>query len=331
MADNKILSKAKEQKNDEFYTQLSDIEKELRHYKEHFRGKVVFCNCDDPEESHFWKYFELNFEELGLKKLVATHFEREIPSYKLELTADRDGDGRITSRDIVKTPLRQNGDFRSPECIEILKEADIVVTNPPFSLFREFIAQLVEYNKKFVIIGRMSALHYKEIFPLIQNNIIWTGYGFNLSMVYRTPYENTEEANRKFVISKGYNPAEGYLKVPAICWYTNLDIPKIHENMILYRNYNAVDYPTYENYDAIDINKVDDIPCDYYGMMGVPDTFLANYNPQQFEIVGLGCGDMAKEIGISKNYRGRTDLALFVDGKHKCPYSRIIIRRKRDE
>lgn len=320
---NKHMGKAKEQQRNEFYTQIGDIERELRYYKDHFRGKIIFCNCDDPEYSNFWKYFELNFEEFGLKKLIATHFDAEKPSYKLELMADIDGDGRITGRDIIKTPLIQNGDFRSPECIEILKEADIVITNPPFSLFREYIAQLMEYKKKFVIIGPQNSLHYKEVFPLIQENKVWLGYGFpnNVGFFINTVYEDYATSSQHI---------EGMIRVNGVIWLTNLDIPKRHEELTLYKEYNPLEYITYDNYDAINVGDISSIPIDYFGDMGVPDTFLQKYNPDQFEIVGLGCGDMAKKIGIKKNYRGRTDLAYTdASGKQKCPYSRIIVRRKR--
>ncbi len=289
---NKNLRKANKAKNDEFYTQISDIEKELWHYKEHFKDKIIFCNCDDPEESNFYFYFAQNFEFLGLKKLISTHFEREKPSYKLEIISDINNDWKINKLDTIKTKLKQNGDFRSPECIEILKQADIVITNPPFSLFREYVAQLMEYKKRFVILGNMNALTYKEIFKLIKQNKLWSGYGFNMSLVYRTPYKNTLEANRKFVIAKGYNP-DKHIKVPAINWYTNIDVRKRHEDLILYKNYNDKEYPKYENYDAINI----DISFKRYSLrlllstMGVPITFLNKYNPDQFEIIALGILD----------------------------------------
>ena len=354
---NKNLNAAKTAKKDEFYTQMTDIERELQHYWPHFRDKVVLCNCDDPYESTFFKYFALRFNQLGLKKLICTCYngspvqgnelvfrfepwEGEVKkqAYKVEITevTDVNGDGAVDLADVryllqndknVLTTL-QTGDFRDPECIELLKEADIVVTNPPFSLFREYIDQLMKYEKKFVIMGRMSALHYSEIFPLIMNNIIWCGVNFNFSAVYKAPYENTLEANRKFVISKGLNPDDNYIKVPAICWYTNLDISKRHEKMDLVCRYSPEEYPTYDNYNAIDVGKVQDIPFDYNGVMGVPDTIIGQYNPEQFEIIGLGCGDLGKLIGVKKNYRGRTDLAYTKNGQNKCPYSRILIRNK---
>ena len=354
---NKNLNAAKTAKKDEFYTQMTDIERELQHYWPHFRNKVVLCNCDDPYESNFFKYFALRFNQLGLKKLICTCYngspvqgnelmldfgdfseEPKKIAYKVEITevCDLNGDGAVDLSDVRY--LLQNdknvlgilktGDFRDPECIELLKQADVVVTNPPFSLFREYIGQLMEYGKKFIIMGRMSALHYSEIFPLIMQNRLWCGFNFNISAVYKAPYENTLEANRKFVISKGLNPDDNYIKVPAICWYTNLDISKRHEELDLVCRYSPEEYPTYDNYDAIDVGRVQDIPFDYDGVMGVPDTILGQYNPEQFEIIGLGCGDLGKQVGVGKNYRGRTDLAYTQDGKHKCPYSRILIRNK---
>ena len=326
----KSLGRAKAQKNDEFYTQLPDIEKELRHYKDHFKGKTIFCNCDDPEYSNFWLYFQLNFYELGIKKLISTHYEPEKPSYKMEIVASPDKEKQIGIPDYVKTPLKQNGDFRSPECIEILQEADIVITNPPFSLFREYIAQLIEYKKDFIIIGNQNAIHYKEVFPLFQQNKIWIGAtNFTGGATYfigsKDLYNPEKMSNPKHAYIKD---GKLYWRVNGVRWITNLDIEKRHEELPLFRYYNEADYPKYENFDAIEVNKVSEIPVDYFGLMGVPDNFLLSHNPEQFEIIGLGSGDLAKQIGVKKNYRGRTDLA-FIDstGKHKCPYSRIIIKR----
>lgn len=267
MAKNNNLHAAKKAANDEFYTRIEDIENELRHYKDHFKNKIIFCNCDDPEESNFWKYFELNFEFLGLKKLISTHYNATEPSYKLELIGDIDGDGKVTKGDIIKTPLKQNGDFRSPECVEILKEADIVVTNPPFSIIRDYIAQLDEYNKKFIFIGPQNIITYKEVFPLIKDNKLWLGYTHP----------------KEFV-----KPDGNFQKFGNISWFTNLEIKKRKEDLLLYKKYNAKDYPKYDNYDAINVDKVKDIPMDYYGVMGVPITFLDSYNPEQFEIEALG-------------------------------------------
>lgn len=241
MAGNKNLHAANKAKNDEFYTQLSDIEKELKNYKEHFKDKIVFCNCDDPEYSNFWKYFSLNFDYLELKKLIATHYETEKASYKLEMY--RDTAGVHTE---IKT-LKQNGDFRSPESIELLKEADIIVTNPPFSLFREYVAQLTEYDKKFLIIGNMNAITYKEIFPLIKDNKMWLG-------INNGPHEfKVPDTYNKGTIRTDENGFR-YAKLGNITWYTNLDIAKRHENLILYRTYNEADYPKYDNYDAINVD-----------------------------------------------------------------------------
>ena len=293
---NKNLGQAKNAKEDEFYTQLSDIERELGHYKEHFKDKVIFCNCDDPEESNFFQYFCLNFEFLGLKKLIATHFEREKPSYKLEIVKDLNKDGKIDCLDTTQTKLKQNGDFRSPECIEILKEADIVVTNPPFSLFREYVAQLIEYDKKFLIIGNVNAVSYKEIFKLIKNNKIWLGY--NCVRHFKRPDGTMYETARTF-------------------WYTNLDIGKRHENLILYKKYygNEEEYPKYDNYDAINVDKAIHIPCDYKEVMGVPITFMDKYNPKQFEILGN-----EYDLNIEKG-RG------YINGKRM--YSRVFIKNKK--
>ena len=355
------LSQAKDAKKDEFYTQLDDITKELKYYKPHFKDKVVFCNCDDPYESNFFKYFALNFNALGLKKLIATCYNGspiagdELPllfdasdegpkkiAYKVEITEVKDynGDGAVNLADVqyliqndrnVLSMLKGNGSFDSQECVELLKESDIVVTNPPFSLFREYVAQLMEYNKSFLILGRMTALHYKEIFPLIKENKLWVGVGFNLSMIYKTPYENTEESNRRFVKAKGYNPDDNFVKVPAILWLTNLDHNKRHESLLLYKKYTPEEYPKYDNYDAINVNSLTEIPYDYEGIMGVPDTLLGQFNLEQFELVGLGSGELAGSIGVKKNYRGRTDLAYTVNGVSKCPYSRILIRNKKPQ
>ncbi|MBR1889688.1 MAG: adenine-specific methyltransferase EcoRI family protein [Alloprevotella sp.] len=353
------LNNAKKNKKDEFYTQLEDISNELKHYRSHFRDKVVLCNCDDPYESNFFKYFALNFNALGLKKLIATCYdgspvqgnelmidfgdmetEPKKVAYKVEITEVRDinGDGRIDLADVrellkndknIRTKLKEHGDFRSLENEALLQQADIVVTNPPFSLFRDYVAQLIKFNKKFLIIGRMTALHSKDIFPLIKENKLWVGYGFNLSMIYRTPYENTEVANQKYVLNKGYKPEENYIKVPSVLWLTNLDHAKRHEELILYKHYSPEDYPTYDNLDGIDVSEIANIPCDYDGIMGVPDTILGQLNPSQFEIVGLGSGNLGKLAGVRKNYRGRTDVSITINGKHKCPYSRILIRRKK--
>lgn len=281
---NRNLHKANKVKNDEFYTQIEDIEYELKKYKEHFKDKIIFCNCDDPKESNFWRFFEMNFYRLGLKKLISTHFEKEKPSYKLEKT----------NKKIVKTKLKQNGDFRSPECIEILKEVDLVVTNPPFSLFREYVAQLMEYKKKFVIIGNQNAITYKEIFKLIKENKIWLGFTH--------PKEFLQ-------------PDNSIKKFGNICWFTNLKTTKRNEDLILYKSYNKKSYPKYDNYDAINIDKVKDIPIDYKGVMGVPITFLDKYNPGQFEILLCSAYSDVTHFGSG---------SLYVNENKK--YARILIK-----
>ena len=276
----KVLQNAKAAKEDEFYTQITDIEKELRHYKEFFRGKVIFCNCDDPESSNFWRYFQMNFYDLGLKKLISTHYEEDKPSYRLDIVSTDHAD-QCGIPDFVKSALKQNGDFRSPECIDILKEADIVITNPPFSLFREYVAQLIEHKKKFLIIGNQNAITYKEIFALIMENKLWLGYN-NGDMEFVVPKHYAPRATR-------YREENGikYRSMGNTCWFTNLDTTKRHEDIILYRTYNSTDYPYYDNYNAIEVNKVDNIPVDFDGIMGVPITFMYKYNPEQFEIMGL--------------------------------------------
>ena len=327
MASNKDLHKAGRNKKDEFYTQLTDIEKEMKYYKPHFKGKVIFCNCDDPETSNFWKYFELNFEQLGLKKLISTHFDPKKPTYKLELMNDMNGDGKITNLDIVKTPLQQNGDFRSPECIEILKEADIVVTNPPFSLFREYLAQLRKYKKKFIIISNVNAISYKEVFPLLKENKIWLGASIH-------------SGDRKFYVPDDYplNAAgcgidekngKKFIRVKGVRWLTNLDYKERHEDLILYKNYNENDYPKYDNYDAIEVNKTAEIPCDYYAVMGVPITFMDKYNPDQFEILGMesSAGYDPEIVGIPRLKEG--DARPAINGK--ITFARIFIRRHKEK
>lgn len=345
MAGNKTLARAKDTKNDEFYTQLSDIEKELKYYKEYFKGKIIFCNCDDPIYSNFWKYFQLNFYNFGIKKLISTHYDKTQPTYKLEIVAVENAEtGQIKIPDYVQTPLVQNGDFRSPECIEILKEADIVVTNPPFSLFREYIAQLIEYDKKFIIIGNLNATHYKEIFPLIKDNKIWLGNtNFNGGATYFVGSKDLYDPQ------KMSNPKHAYIKddllywrVNGVRWFTNLETKVRSEDLTLYKHYTSEEYPKYFNYDAIEVNNINDIPIDYYGDMGVPDSFLQRYNPNQFEIIGLGCGYLGQSIGVGgilpehkkqmKGHSAAGDLYyLLPDGKPKVPYSRVIIRRKKNE
>ena len=259
---NSNLNKARVAKNDEFYTQLTDVAKELMHYKAHFKDKIVLCNCDDPTWSAFWKYFHLNFAELGLKKLISTHYDREEATYKMEYTGGDDNNIEVG----VKTPLEGNGDFRNKECLDLLDESDIVVTNPPFSLFREYVAVLMEHEKKFLIIGNKNAIVYKEFFPLLKDNEVWIGF------------TNVKEF---------LQPDGSIKKFGNIGWFTNLDVAKRHEKLILWKKYTPEEYPKYDNYDAINVDKVSEIPCDYDGVMGVPITFLDKYNPEQFEIVGI--------------------------------------------
>ncbi|MBO5612287.1 MAG: adenine-specific methyltransferase EcoRI family protein [Prevotella sp.] len=333
---NSNLNQAKEAKKDEFYTQLSDIENELRHYRSHFQGKTVLCNCDDPYESNFFKYFALNFNALGLKKLIATcyngspvqgnelmidfgnfSYEPKKIAYKVEISEvnDSNGDGVINLTDVqyliknknnVLSLLKENGDFRSNECIELLKQSDIVVTNPPFSLFREYVAQLIEYGKKFLIIGHQNAITYKEIFPLIMNNKLWLGYGFKGGAAhFVSPYDDVASAN---------DHKKGMIRVSGVHWFTNLEIKKRHEELVLYSKYNDSEYPRYDNYDAINVNKTNEIPMDYDGVMGVPITFLDKYNPEQFEIIG---NEILLDIPKGRGY---------INGKRM--YSRIFIRKK---
>ena len=300
---NVSLSNAKRAKNDEFYTQLSDIENELKHYKSHFAGKVVYCNCDDARKSNFFRFFQKKFNDYGLKKLVTTSYNEDGHGSVLVYEGDTNGNGKLDDNEVKVSELKGNGDFRSEECLELLKEADIVVTNPPFSLFREFIATLVQYNKKFLVIGNQNAITYKEIFPLIKENKLWTGN--NMVKTFRVPQVTNKNCE---VLPNG----EIIAKFGSICWFTNLDIKKRHEEIILYKSYNEEEFPKYDNYDAIEVSKVCEIPKDYDGIMGVPITFLYRYNPSQFEIVKFRKGDDDKD--------------LCVNGK--CPYFRILIKRK---
>ena len=348
------LWNAKVQKNDEFYTQLPDIENELRHYKEHFKWKTVLCNCDDPRVSNFFHYFAYNFEQLWLKKLITTCYKNQNPNLftlnesekavYLIYEWDKNWNKIPDIDEIWIHELRWNWDFRSEECIELLKQADIVVTNPPFSLFRDYITQLIKYNKDFLILSNMNAITYKEVFPLIINNKVWTWYWFNMSMVYKTTYPNLLEANRKFVIWKWYNPDEWYVKVPAICRFTNLDIKKRHEDLIMYKKYNPEEYQKYGNYDAIEVSMVNDIPSDYYGVMWVPITFLDKYNPDQFELLWRD-GDLDLSVTYDfftppnedlcnqykkANNTWRVQNAYLVNnGVAKTCYKRLFIRRKK--
>lgn len=358
MAGNKALGKAKDVKNDEFYTQLSDIEDELRHYRPHFKGKIVLCNCDDPYESNFFKYFALNFNKLRLKKLIATCYAgssitgtqlslfgsetddaRRTP-YKAVVTTvhDTSGEGGIDMLDVAELfrtgennieRLDGDGDFRSAECLELLDEADIIVTNPPFSLFREYVSTLIEHKRKFIIMGNKNALKYKETFPLIRDGLIWPGATTLNGGRWMIIPHGIEVESGKYKVN---NAGETILNVPGVMWFTNLDIKKRHEDIVLFRRYSPDDYPSYVNFNGIDVAKASDIPCDYPGNMGVPISFMDHFNPDQFEIVGLGEGDLAKEIGITRNHRGRTDLEVqSPDGSYRRPYARIVIRNLHPE
>ena len=358
---NKNLNAAKVAKKDEFYTQLSDIERELQHYWQHFRDKVVLCNCDDPYESNFFKYFALRFNHLGLKKLICTcyngspmtgnelmlHFdgydddEPKKIAYKVEITEvkDENGDGAVDLSDVRYLlendknvmSLLKTGDFRSEECIALLKEADIVVTNPPFSLFREYIGQLMEYGKKFLIIGNQNNITYKEVFPLIKDNEIWLGYKSG-DMAFKVPENSESRATRYWEDENG----QKWRSMGNICWFTNLDHNKRHEELDLVCRYSEEEYPSYDNYDAIEVGKIADIPFDYQGTMGVPITFLDKYCPSQFDILGIT--DRGNEYGIkTKEYTPKDspkygDLnrrgAIKVNGVLKSTYARILIRNK---
>ncbi|MBC7642653.1 MAG: adenine-specific methyltransferase EcoRI family protein [Flavobacterium sp.] len=320
---NKNLHSAKTSKKDEFYTQLTDIEKEMRHYKEHFKGKVIFCNCDDPRVSNFFHYFSYNFENLGLKKLIATCYknqERDLFSENksekaiyLEYTGDKNGDNIPNPEEIGIIHLKGDGDFRSPECVALLQEADIVITNPPFSLFREYVAQLIQYDKKFIIVGHQNSITYKEIFRLIKTNKIWLGYGFNRNMAHFI--------NKHYIdYASDTDHKEGMIRVSGIVWFTNLDTKKRHEDLILYQKYydNESAYPTYDNFDAINVDKTKDIPADYSGIIGVPITFIDKYNPNQFEIIGHMATTKIDDLNFGYP---------FINGNKI--YARILIKNKK--
>jgi len=368
---NKNLRSANKAKKDEFYTQLVDIEKELKFYKKQLKGKIVYCNADDPFESDFFKYFASNFNALGIKKLIATSYagspvvggqlslfdvkglktSKKKEPFKIEINEVKDlnADGAINMADIeyllkhdanIATPLKGDGDFRSEECIELLKEADIVVTNPPFSLFREYVAQLVKYKKNFLIIGNQNAITYKEIFKLIKKDKLWLGQTMNGS-------------NRWFQIPDYYEKyhkienGKKYAFVAGVVWFTNLDTPKRHDELVLYEKYTPEEYPKYDNYDALNVDRTEKIPVDYVGFMGVPITFLHKYNPKQFEIIGQGQGDLYRELtprGLNKKFvenyykTGGTGsikedhpvLGYYnKNGKATIPYMRIIIKNKK--
>lgn len=356
MALSDTLRKAKENKNDEFYTRLEDIEAEISSHEDYvrqFEGKTVLCNCDDPEWSNFYEFFRLHFKQLKLKKLITTHYNADgSPSYKLEWSGETLGYDTVN---MIKTPLQGNGDFRSEECIKLLEEADIVVTNPPFSLFREYISLLVKYNKKFVIIGNNNAIAYKEVFPLLKENKVRLGYSSNQTCIFKVPnnYRYDEKITAKI------NDGNHYGKVPAISWFTNMDLDKAHKPLMLNKNYKGNEelYPKYYNYDAIDVESVKMIPKDYYGRMGVPITFLSEYCEEQFTIIGIGSDvekkfihktldKEQKEIGYVDNkgnviwktnytvFERKIGNSLRIEKNglpFNTPYNRIIIQRKHKE
>lgn len=320
---NKFLHTAKSSKKDEFYTQLSDIEREIKHYKEHFKGKTVFCNCDDPRVSNFFDYFSKNFEHLKLKKLITTCYKNQNAdlfsqnksekAIYLEYDGDKNQNKIPDLSEISKHHLKDDGDFRSKECIDLLKKSDIVVTNPPFSLFREYVAQLIEYDKKFIIIGHQNSITYREIFKLIKENKIWLGYGFNRNMAHFI--------NRHYVdYAADLDHKEGMIRVSGVVWFTNIDIEKRHEDVILFKKYkgNEKYYPKYDNYDAINIDKAKEIPMDYKGIMGVPITFLTKHNPDQFEIVGQMVTTKVDEFNHGYPYINGNKI-----------YARILIKNKK--
>ena len=357
---NKQLGRAKRAKEDEFYTQLSDIENELRHYKEHFRGKTVLCNCDDPRVSNFFHYFAYQFEALGLKRLITTCYKNQTPdlfsqhdcerAISLVYDGDKNGNRVPDPEEIGIHELQGDGDFRSPECIELLMQADIVVTNPPFSLFREYVAQLMQFGKKFLILGSQNNITYKEVFPLFIENRIWLGYKAG-DMAFRVPADSEPRETRFWQDESG----QKWRSFGNICWYTNLDIPKRHEELDLFRLFDPETYPRYDNFDAIEVGRVEDIPCDYYGSMGVPLTFLDKHNPDQFEILGItktwfgmATKTYSEQIqvdkeGTEKRVSKLNDGAVLeaatppvgktyyrVDGKNYIQtYPRILIRRRK--
>lgn len=332
MANNQ-LSQAKKGKKDEFYTQRADIEAELRHYRGHFAGKTVLCNCDDPRMSHFFYYFVLNFHHLGLKKLITTCYKNQDPNSCSEniskqavyLVYEGEDIGSPPNPNIAGLvhPMQGDGDFRSPECIKFLEEADIIVTNPPFSLFREYVAQLIEYGKKFIIIGNVNAVTYKEIFPLIQTNQIWLG-------------PSIHSGDREFEVPSSYpltaagiridDQGRRYIRVKGVRWFTNLDFPQRHQALILHKKYRPEEFPHYDNYGAINVDKTADIPCDYDGVMGVPITYLDKHNPDQFEIIGA---TESEGRGFSAGLWDESSKVSqpLVNGERK--YKRIFIRKRK--
>jgi len=341
---NKNLHKASLAKKDEFYTQLVDIEKELKHYKDQFRGKVVYCNCDDPFESNFFKYFASKFNELKLKKLITTSYSgspivggqlsllevagskgKQPLKIEINKVPDSNADGSVGLADVewllkndanVATPLKGSGDFRSDECIKLLKEADIVVTNPPFSLFREYVAKLMEYGKKFLILGNQNAIIYKEIFNFIKVNKLWLGYDNGGTKWFQVPTDYDIPTESRIKIENGIK----YFSMGSIMWFTNMDTTKRHEQLTLYKKYSPEEYQRYDNYNAIEVPRFLDIPSDYTGVIGVPITFLDRYNPEQFEIIG-------SNRGVDQDPRGIYGRGSFLNGKET--FKRLFIKNKK--
>lgn len=345
---NTNFNKASKAKNDEFYTQLSDIERELKHYKKHFKNKVVYCNCDDPRVSNFFLYFSHNFEKLGLKKLIATCYKSQSmdlfsennseEAIYLEYNGDKNGNNIPDRSEIGTTKLKGDGDFRSKESIDLLKQADIVVTNPPFSLFREYVAQLLEYDKKFLIIGNGNSITYKEIFKNIQDNKIWLGVTKPQLFLIDNKEKFSKycsDKNKVVVEGKEFWAVNISVGTPTY-WFTNLDMSKRHEEIILYKTYSPEDYPKYDNYDAIEVNRVTEIPIDYKGAMGVPITFLDKHNPEQFEILGIT--DRENDSGLKTKIYTKEDVsnpgdlnrraALKIGDTYKATYARLLIKHK---
>ena len=338
VARNVNLKAARKAKKDEFYTQLSDIENELRHYTDHFRGKVIYCNCDDPRVSNFFHYFAYNFRVLGLKKLITTCYQNQQRDLFSQHDAERaiwleyDGTQNETGipsvEDIGIHYLEGDGDFRSAECIALLKQADIVVTNPPFSLFREYVAQLMEYDKKFLIIGNKNAITYKELFPLIKDNRLWVGNTpMSKDLLFDVPKDYAQELLDTKKEGSSYRVVDGVVKGRSqSIWFTNLDHKKRHEELILYKRYSPAEYPKYDNYDAINVDKTVEIPKDYDGAMGVPISFLDKHNPEQFEIISANDLRLNDRVPFKKHSLIK-DKEGSIDGKPK--YVRIVIRNKR--
>ena len=350
MSLNRNLRDAKRHKNDDFYTQLSDIENELKHYKSHFRGKVVYCNCDDPKISNFYKYFSLNFEVLGLKKLITTCYRNQHMDLFSDHTSEKAiwlecnqgtyEEGAYVPSDPVVRHLNGDGDFRSRECIELLEQADIVVTNPPFSFFRDYVAQLVQYGKKFLIVGSQNAVTYKDVFPLIKDNTMWLGVTpKGQDMLFDVPEDDARELVANAKEGSAYRVVEGVIKgrLGNAAWFTNLDHKKRHEKLILYKRYSPEDYPVYDNYDAINVDKIAEIPMDWDGAMGVPVTFLDKHNPEQFEIIGItasadryGLKTKKYTLADAPNYsylNSREGGVIRVGGRYTSTYRRLLVRR----